>query len=306
MSQAAGDYERSTCQTPRRDRTLPRVRNEPAGAAKQIAQQLPGRLREHNLTLVSAGVAFYAFLAFVPALIVIVTVYGLVAKPADIQRQVRDFGKALPDEVQKFIQQQITSIGSASRAGVSITLLIAVAIALWSASGGVAALVTGVNVARDQTEPKSFVKKRGRALALTFGAVVLLVVMMFLIAAVPSILTHAGLGTAGRVVFDILRWPLLALVIVLGLGVLYHVAVGQPKQARFGVVTPGALVATLLWLIASGLFAVYTANFASYSKTYGSLASIVVVLLWLYLSAIAVLIGAEIDGVSTASPTRAT
>jgi membrane protein len=87
---------------------------EPARAAKQVAQQLPGRLREHNLTLVSAGVAFYAFLAFVPALIVIVTVYGLVAKPADIQRQVRDFGKALPDEVQKFIQQQITSIGSAS------------------------------------------------------------------------------------------------------------------------------------------------------------------------------------------------
>ena len=83
--------------------------------------------------------------------------------------------------------------------------------------------------------------------------------------------------------------------IVIGLGVLYHVAVGQPEHARFGVVTPGALVATLLWLIASGLFAVYTANFASYSKTYGSLASIVVVLLWLYLSAIAVLIGAEIE-----------
>jgi len=282
------------------------VTSEPAGAARQIAQQLPGRLREHNLTLVSAGVAFYAFLAFVPALIVIVTVYGLVAKPADIRREIHQFGKALPDEVQNFIQQQITSIGSASRAGVSITLLIAVALALWSASGGMAALVTGVNVARDQTEPKSFVKKRSKALALTFGAVVLLVVMMFLIAAVPAILTHAGLGTAGRVVFNILRWPLLAIVIVIGLGVLYRVAVGRPKQARFGLVTPGALVATLLWLIASGLFAVYTASFASYSKTYGSLASIVVVLLWLYLSAIAVLIGAEIDGVSTASPTRAT
>jgi len=158
-----------------------------------------------------------------------------------------------PDEVQKFIQRQITSIGSASRAGVSITLLIAVAIALWSASGGMAALVTGVNVARDQTEPKSFVKKRSKALALTFGAVALLVVMMFLIAAVPSILTHAGLGTAGRVVFNILRWPLLAIVIVLGLGVLYRVAVEQPKQARFGLVTPGTLVATLRWLTASGL-----------------------------------------------------
>ena len=279
--------------------------NEAAGAAKQIARQLPGRLREHKLTLVSAGVAFYAFLAFVPTLIVIVTVYGLVAKPADIQRQVHDFAKALPDEVQNFIQQQITSIGHASGTRISIALVIAVAIALWSASGGMAALVTGVNVARDQTEPKSFVKKRSKALALTVGAIVLLVVMIFLIAAVPSILAQVGLGTTGRVVFDILRWPVLAIVIVLGLGVLYHIAVGRPRKARFRAVTPGALVATLLWLIASGLFAVYTANFASYSKTYGSLASIVVVLLWLYLSAVAVLIGAEIDGLSTASPTHA-
>ena len=177
--------------------TLPLVTKESAGAVTQMAEQIPGRFREHNLTLVSAGVAFYAFLAFVPALIVIVTVYGLVAEPADIQRQVHDFAGALPDEVQRFIQQQITSIGSASGAGVSMTLLIAVALALWSASGGMAALVTGVNVARDQTEPKSFVKKRGKALALTFGAVVLLVVMMFLIAALPSILADAGLGTAG-------------------------------------------------------------------------------------------------------------
>ena len=273
--------------------------NESAGAVTQVAQQIPERFREHNLTLVSAGVAFYAFLAFVPALIVIVAVYGLVAEPAHIQRQVRDFAGALPDEVQRFIQQQITSIGSASGAGVSITLVIAVAVALWSASGAMAALVTGVNVARDQTEPKSFVKKRAKALALTFGAVVLLVVMMFLIAALPSILVDAGLGTAGRVVFNILHWPVLAIVMVIGLGVLYRVAVERPKDALFGVVTPGTLVATLLWLVASGLFAVYTANYASYSETYGSLASIVVVLLWLYLSGLAVLIGAEVDGVTS-------
>jgi membrane protein len=237
---------------------------------------------------------------------VIVTVYGPVAKPADIQRQVHDVAKALPDEVQTFIQQQITSIGHAGGTRVSVALVIAVALALWSASGGMAALVTGVNVARDQTEPKSIVKKRGKALALTLGAIVLLVVMIFLIAAVPSILAQAGLGTAGRVTFDIVRWPVLAIVIVLGLGVLYHLAVGPAEEARFHVVASGAVAAMLLWLIASGLFAVYTANFASYSKTYGSLASIIVVLLWLYLSAVAVLIGAGIDGLRTASPAHAT
>ncbi len=278
--------------------------SEAAGAGG-VAKQIPERLREHNLTLVSAGVGFYAFLAFVPALIVIVTVYGLIAEPSDIRRQVKDFASALPKEVQQFIQQQITSIGSAGGAGVSITLVIAIAIALWSASGGMAALVTGVNVARDQTEPKSFVKKRGKALALTFGAVVLLVVMMFLIAALPSIVADAGLGTAGRVAIEILRWPVLAIVMVFALGVLYRFAVEEPAEARFGVVTIGAVVATVLWLVVSGLFAVYTANFASYSKTYGSLASIVVVLLWLYLSALAVLMGAEVDGIRAGSAARA-
>jgi membrane protein len=263
----------------------------------RVVKQLPERLRAHNLTLVSAGVGFYSFLAFVPSLIVIVTVYGLIADPADIRRQVHDFASALPDEVQRFIQQQITSIGSASGAGVSITLVIAIALALWSASGGMAALVTGVNVARDQTEPKSFVRKRGKALLLTFGAVVLLVVMMFLIAALPTVVADAGLGTAGRVVVNVLRWPVLAVVMVLGLGMLYRIAVQEPAPARFGVVTPGAVIAMLVWLVVSGVFAVYTANFASYSKTYGSLASIVVVLLWLYLSALAVLIGAEVDGI---------
>jgi len=94
----------------------------------------------------------------------------------------------------------VTSIGHAGGTRVSIALVIAVALALWSASGGMAALVTGINVARDQTEPKSFAKKRGKALALTFGAIMLLVVMIFLIAAVPSILAQAGLGTASTVV----------------------------------------------------------------------------------------------------------
>jgi membrane protein len=267
--------------------------------ATGTAKQLPERLREHNLTLVSAGVGFYSFLAFVPAIIVIVTIYGLVADPADIRRQVHNFASALPNEVERFIEQQITSIGSASGAGVSITLVIAIALALWSASGGMASLVTGINVARDQTEPKSFVKKRAKALALTFGAVVLLVVMMFLIAALPSVLADAGLGTVGRVAFNVLRWPVLAIVMVLALGVLYRVAVQEPKEARFSVLTSGAVVAMLIWLVVSGLFGVYTASFASYSKTYGSLASIVVVLLWLYLSALAVLVGAEVDGIQS-------
>ena len=258
------------------------------------------RLRTHNLSLVSAGVAFYAFLAFVPTLIVAVAAYGLVADVDDVPRQVHNFAGALPHEVQSFIESQVTRIAKADTTGLSITVVSAILIALWSASGGMAALVTGISAARDQLDDLTFVKKRLKGLVLTLGAVVLLSVMIFLITAAPALLHDAGVNTDGRVVLNVLRWPALAIVMIVGIGILYRVAVASeaPVGRRWlGIVTPGTIVATIAWLLASGLFSLYTANFARYSRTYGSLASIVVVLLWLYLSAFSVLIGAEVDGV---------
>ncbi len=263
---------------------------------RSVGSRLAARLREHNLTLVAAGVAFYAFLAFVPALIAIISIYGLVADPNDVTRQVTDMASALPKEVQSFLVFQLTSIVNANTAGVSVTLLIAIVLALWSASGGMAALITGIHVAREHDEPKSFVTKRGKALVLTLGAIVFLSIVIFVIAAVPPLLSDAGLGTAGRIAFGVLRWPILAAVMIAGIGLLYRLSVKEKRRAWLGLVTPGVIVAMLGWLIVSALFAVYTANFSSYSKTYGALASIVVLLLWLWLSSLMVLIGAEVDG----------
>jgi membrane protein len=263
---------------------------------RSVASRLQPRIREHNLTLVAAGVAFYAFLALIPALVAFISIYGLIANPANVTRQVKSVASALPKEVQNFFVYQLTSIIHANRAGVSITLIFAVALALWSASGGMAALVTGVHVAHEQDQPKSFVKKRGKALALTLGAMVFVGLLIFVIAALPPVLSDLGLGAAGRIAFGILRWPFLAAVMVAGIGLLYRFSMRDGPWGWLGIVTPGAVVAMIGWLIASALFAVYTANFSSYSKTYGALASIVVLLLWLWLSCLLVLIGAEVDG----------
>ena len=263
---------------------------------QSIASRLRPRIREHNLTLVAAGVAFYAFLALIPTLVAFISLYGLVANPADVTRQVKDVASALPMEVQNFFVYQLTSIIHADRTGVSVTLIAAIALALWSASGGMAALVTGVHVALDREQPKSYVKKRGKALLLTIGAIVFLSVVIFVIAAVPPLLSNVGLASAGRIVLGILRWPILAAVMVVGVGLLYRVSVKDGPRGWLGVVTPGSVVAMVGWLIVSALFAVYTANFSSYSKTYGALASIIVLLLWLWLSCLLVLLGAEVDG----------
>ena len=139
----------------------------------EVARQVPKRLREHNLTLVAAGVGFYGFLAFVPALIAVVSIYVLSAYPAEVEREVRDFAGALPEEVRTFIEFQLRSIANANSAGVSFALVIALAIALWSASGGMAALVAGINIAHERPA-SGFAKMRGKALLLTLGAIVVL------------------------------------------------------------------------------------------------------------------------------------
>jgi membrane protein len=254
-------------------------------------------MREHNTTLVAAGVAFYAFLAFIPALIAFISVYGLVADPSDVKRQVNDIASALPKEVQNFLSFQLNAIIKANTSAVSITLVVAIVIALWSASGGMAAIITGINVAHERDEPKSFITKRGKALALTLGAIVFLAIVVFLIAALPPL--TSGAGDFGRIGFQILRWPILAVVMIAGIGLLYRFSTAETISAWLGMVTAGTVVATIGWLATSALFAVYTANFATYSKTYGTLASIVVLLLWLWLSSLVVLVGAEFDGART-------
>src|SRR5215211_4019614 len=145
--------------------------------AKPVATGVKESLRAHNTTLVAAGVAFYGFLAFIPSLIAVVSIYGLVADPNDVKKQVTKIAGALPDEVQAFLRFQLTSIVDANRAGVSLTLAVSIIIALWSASGGMGALVTGLHVAHEKDEPKSFVAKKGKAIALTFGAIVVVSVV---------------------------------------------------------------------------------------------------------------------------------
>jgi len=230
-------------------------------ALRAVASGLPARVREHNTTLVAAGVAFYAFLALVPTLVALISVYGLVADPADVRQQVQDLSSSLPAEVEDFLVYQLTQIINANRSGLSVTLVVAIVLALWSASGGTAALITGIHVAREREEPTGFVAKKGKALLLTLAAIVFL-----------------------------------AIVMLIGVGLLYRFSAGPHPRAWLGVVTIGAVVAMVVWLVVSGLFAAYTANFASYGKTYGALASIVVVLLWLWLTCLALLIGAETDG----------
>ena len=196
-------------------------------------------------------------LAIFPAIIAVVTVYGMVADPAQVGSQVGEFAKSLPAGADQLLTTQLESVTSAGRQSLSIGLVVSLPAVLWSGSSGVQGLVKGLNLAYDERESRGFVKLRGLSLLLTLGA----------------ILTAA---------------------VAIALAVLYRFAPDRASP-RWRWVSGGAVVALVLWLLGSIGFSWYVDNFGKYNQTYGTLAAVIILLLWLFLSAFVVLLGAELD-----------
>jgi membrane protein len=250
-----------------------------------------------NVPILAGGVAFFAFLAIFPAIIAAITLYGLVADPQTVAAQVRDLSAALPQQAQPIVADQLQSVASASGGALGIGLVISLVAALWSASSGTGNLLKAINVAYDEDETRGFLKVRGVALLLTLGAIVFVLLTLALVAVVPVVLGALPLGPVGTVLAQVLRWVLLVALVVGALAVTYRLAPDRDLP-RFSWVTTGSLVATVLWIIGSIAFSLYVNNFGSYNKTYGAIAGVVVLMLWLYLTSYIVLLGAEINAES--------
>jgi membrane protein len=266
----------------------------PAAGWRQVVRRAWRESRADGIPLMAAGVAFYSFIALFPALIAAITLYGLVADPEQVEEQIRDLSAALPSESATLIADQLRQITSTSDRALGVGLVISVLGALFTASGGVANLIKAINLAYDEQETRGFARLRGVALLLTVGAIVFLVVAVGLVAVLPVVLDQVGLGSVGRTVVGVLRWVGLVLFVTGALAVLYRFAPDR-DDPRLSWVTLGAAVATVLWIIGSAGFSVYVGNFGSYGETYGALAGAVVLLLWLFLTAFIVLLGAEIN-----------
>lgn len=262
-------------------------------------------IRDTNASIVAAGVAFYAFLALVPALIAVVAIYGLVANPADVKDQITSFASAAPRDAQRLLSSQLTSITRGAGGGTGIAAAIAIGAALWSASSGIAALNTGLTIVNRETETRGMLKRRLLALALTLFAVVGVLVTLALVVALPSLLDSAGISGIGRTALELARWPLLAVVLLDGLAVIFRYG-PQRRRPSWRWISPGAIVAMIVALVASIGFSIYVSLLGNYNKTYGALGAIIVVLLWLYLMAFAVLFGAALNAELEHQTTRDT
>ncbi len=262
----------------------------------RLLRRVRDAAKADNVSLVAAGVAFYGLLAIFPALIATVTLYGLVADPDRIKEQIASATAALPPGAADLVTSQLTSVASVGRGGLTLGLVISLGATIWAASGGVRALVKGLNVIYHTEESRGFVERSSLGLGLTLGGLVAVALALTLVAAFPVILDRIGLDPVAAGFAQAARWALLAVLVVIGLSVLYRLGPDR-EQPRFRWVTWGTLTALGMWVLGSVGFSVYVSNFGSYNQTYGSIAAVIVLMLWLYLSALAVLVGAEIDAV---------
>ncbi|MGY1785702.1 YihY/virulence factor BrkB family protein [Geodermatophilus sp. SYSU D00698] len=266
----------------------------PARGWKQIVKRAWAENNADNMPIIAGGVAFFAFLAIFPALIATISIYGLVASPETVARQVESLSAQLPDEAAALIGDQLTAITQNSGGALSLSLVVSVLAALWSASGGTGNVITAVNIAYDEVETRGFVKRKAMALGLTLGAIVFVLVTFALVAVVPVVMDALPLGVVGTVLAQVLRWVLLLGVFAGSLAVLYRVAPDRDAP-QLKWVSLGAIVVTVIWALVSLGFSFYVNNFGSYDKTYGAIAGVIVLMLWLYLTCYLVLLGAEIN-----------
>ena len=280
-----------------------RVAGVPGGAADrpreipkqgwwQILKRAWGEAKADQVPLLAAGVAFFGFLSVFPAIVAAILAYGLIADPVQIRNQAEDLATAMPASGRDLLLQQIDSLTSAPGRSLGIGFAIAVVAALWSASSGVGYLITALNIAYDEDESRGFVRRKLLALGMTLGAIVFVLLALALFSAGTAI--GEDVATPIRYALVAARVVLALVLITVALAIVYRLAPDR-EAPRVRWVSVGAAVATVIWLIASIGFSLYVETFGNYAKTYGSLAAVVVLMLWLWLTAYAILLGAEIN-----------
>jgi len=245
-----------------------------------------------NITIIAGGVTFSILLAIFPAMAAFVAIYGLVADVSQAPRHIAALAIFFPHDVMNLVGAEMIRLAVARGGGLSLALAGGVAISLWSANGAMRTLIVGLNVAYEARERRGFIKLTLVSIAFTVGLLAFLFVAVFAFAAASVV--GAFLGPVAAWVINVARWPILTLAAAGGLCLLYRFGPCRPF-ARWRWISWGGAAATLLWLAMSAVFSLYLSTFANLGRTYGSLATIVAVMLWVWLSAIIVLLGAEMN-----------
>ena len=261
---------------------------------KDLVFRVKAKIAKDRVGLLAAGVAFYGLLALFPAITTVIAIGGLLIEPHQIIAQLNDLSGLMPEEVIAIITKQAKAVADSRQGGLGFAAIISFLIAFYSASTGMASLIQGLNIAYDEEETRGFIERMLVTFALTLVLIVGLICGLTATLAVPAILAFMGMGPVVAMLVNAALWTGLIALTIAGLSILYRFAPSRdaPKWKWTSV---GAVVGCALWIAASASFAFYVSNFGYYNQSFGTLAGVVVLLIWFWISAYIILIGAELN-----------
>lgn len=277
-----------------RGRTAETPTDIPAPGWKDIAFRVKDEIASDRVGLIAAGVAFYGLLALFPAITALIAISGLLVEPSQIVGQLESLSGLVPEEVIAIVTKQASAVAGSREGGLGLAAIAGVLIALYSASKGMASLIEGINVAYDEEEERGFVRLKLVTFALTLFLMIGLLVALMATLGLPAVLAVLDLGALFELLMTAGLWIGLFCLTVLGLSVLYRYAPSR-DEPEWTWASPGAVVSCLIWVIASAGFAFYVGNFGSYNESFGTLAGVIVLLMWFWISAFVILLGAELN-----------
>jgi membrane protein len=263
---------------------------------RTIVGRIRDDLTEGRIVAIAAGVTFYNLLSVFPAIAALVALYGLVADPTTIAAHLDSLSNLVPDGMIDVVRGEINRISEQSGATKGIMVIVGFLVSVWSANGGVKALFDALNEVYGIKDERGFIKRNSISIAFVLGGLIVVLLAIGAVVVVPIVLNYIGIqGLAGAVVW-IGRWPAVVIVVALLLALIYRYGPNRQSE-HWRWITWGSALASISWLIASILFSWYAANFGSFNKTYGSLGAAIGFMIWMWISAIVVLVGAELDAI---------
>jgi membrane protein len=266
----------------------------PAKGWKDILLRVYGNIGDHRILALAAGMTYYSILAIFPALAALVAIYGFFSDPGSIAKHLDVISGFVPGGAIEIAREQLTRVATKGDRTLGLTFMIGLLISLWSANAAMKSLFDTLNIVYGEQEKRGFVKLNAISLSFTVAAIAFVLIALAAVVVVPVILDYVWLSNIAELVIRWARWPVLFVAVALALACVYRF--GPSREApRWKWLTWGSIAATTMWLVASALFSFYAANFGTFNATYGSLGAAIGFMTWLWISAIVILLGAELN-----------
>jgi membrane protein len=266
----------------------------PAREWLEIFKRVKEQIKKDNVLIIASGVAFYFFLALIPAIAVTIALYGLIFEPGQVEHQMRQIAEILPEPANDLVAAILRQTAEKPQGALGWGLIVGVLLGLWIANFATTAVFKAINIAYNETNKRSFLKSKFITLIFTVGIILTGILSMAFVVGFPAFINWLSLPSGLQSVLSILRWIILALIVFFALGITYKIAPDR-EHARFRWVNVGSIIATVIWIMGSLFFSFYVNNLVNFDRIFGGIAAVIILMIWFLLTAFIIILGAKIN-----------